>query len=138
MNYLRSQHPFLLLLCFAAFIGCGNETVTISSNKGDFIKNLNGVATGNVAGIKLNVSGHSTSAAVSHSVNRVNDANGVSGSDRWDVSIGEVKFELACENDGPISLTMGGKEYGTLVKDDELSIDESGTVHVNGVERPAQ
>lgn len=134
------DRSYSLLLVFAIICsGCSVNGVTGITAKRDSITNQGGLGSGTVAGVNIRVLGlKQKNSSVTHSVNVVQGPANSSESNRWEVEFGEVKLVLECGKDQPILLTIDGRDYGTVAKEDDLLIDANRKVTVNGKERMAQ
>jgi hypothetical protein len=128
----------LLLSLVSASCNISTTTTTTISN-GDLVSNINGMGTGDVAGVEIevqNLSKHNS--GVTHSVSISETPSGAEQAEKWDIQFGEVSVVMEREGNETIELTVDGQRYGSLKEGDKLLIDADRDVIVNDVRRNAE
>jgi hypothetical protein len=134
----RVSVMFLIVAMISVF-GCGVSKVSTTTITGDSVTNKNGRGTGTVAGVQIVVEGLTDgSASAKHSVDASSGPAGSSQSNRWEIELGKVQILLERKDNGPISLEVDGKSYGSVSEGDNLLIDASRGVTVNGENRSSE
>lgn len=126
-----------LVLAASITLACGCiASKTVGTAAGDSVTNQNGLGTGTVAGVRIEVRDLTTNdASVNHSIQTASGQNFSESHDVWQITLGEVLIVFQRHQGQSIHVTIDGHSYGTLQPGDSLLIDENRTVLVNGVER---
>jgi len=116
--------------------GCSISGVRVESANGDSTGVSGGRGEATIAGVKVEVEGlRETQSGINSGVKITENADGATEVDTRHVRLGEVKLTFVRIDDGPLWVSIEGREYGEVKEGDEIRIDDQRNVTINGQAR---
>ena len=132
---MRPTTLSLAAIAITCAAGC-TSSKTVTTVAGDTVTNADGVGTGSVGGVSIEVLNlTSEDAGIVPGLQTLAGPSGNYSRELWKITLGEVIIEFDRRASQPIELSVNDEFYGTIQTGDALLIDENRTVFVNGLER---